>query len=327
MTRRRAHTALFASITAVTTGCDGGVQSALNPAGPAAEAIADLWWLMLALGGAVFVAVLVLTALAVSRRKEDRPPLGSTRFVVVAGLTVPAVILVVVLIISLRTTVALRMPEAAVTVEVVGYRWWWEVRYPEQGIVTANEIRVPAGQPVRLLLRTGDVIHSLWVPRLHGKMDLLPEVTNTFWFQADEPGVFRGQCAEFCGVQHARMALVVVAEPPDAFSAWLADQAEPAAEPDTPARQLGYQTFFEAGCDNCHMIRGTPAAGGGDAGPDLTHFGSRLTLGAATRDNTAGHLAGWISNPQALKPGNLMPPTHLPPERLHALVAYLESLQ
>jgi cytochrome c oxidase subunit II len=313
-------------------GCRGErAQSALHPAGPAAEAIADLWWVMFGLGAAVFVAVMALALLAVlrGRRSEgapDRPPLGTNAFIWTGGVVLPAIILIYLLIASLRTTVDLRPPAGAVTVEVIGHKWWWEVRYPDLGIVTANEIRIPAGEPVLLRVASADVIHSFWVPRLHGKIDMLPEVVNAFWIQADEPGTFRGQCAEFCGLQHARMAFVVVAEPPDAFREWSARLATPAGPPETEQQQRGAVVFREAGCDNCHAIQGAPWDPG-EVGPDLTHFGSRLTIGAATRPNTTGDLSGWISNPQAIKPGNHMPPTYLAPEDLHALVAYLQSLR
>jgi cytochrome c oxidase subunit II len=308
-------------------GCDDErVQSVLHPAGPAAERVADLWWVMFGMGTAVFLIVMILTGMAVLRRESDRPPMGNRRFIIAFGLAGPAVVLIVLLIFALQATLALRLPEARHTIQVIGHQWWWEVIYPDHGIITANEIRIPAGEPVRLELRAADVIHSFWVPRLHGKMDLLPEVTNTFWIEATEPGVYRGQCAEFCGVQHARMAFVVVAEPPEAFDEWVRRQTVPPAAPATQELVRGLEIFFDAGCAECHAIRGTPAAPG-EVGPDLTHFGSRLTIGAGQRPNTTGDLAGWIANPQTIKPGNKMPPTFLGADELHTLVAFLQSLR
>jgi cytochrome c oxidase subunit II len=310
----------------VATSCGGEhAQSVLHPAGPAAEAVADLWWLMLGLGTAVFVAVMVMTVLAITRR-SDRPPLGSTPFIVVSGLVVPAAVLVFLLFVALRTTIAVREPATDLTVEVVGHMWWWEVRYPGHDVVTANEVRIPVGRPVRLEVTTADVIHSFWVPQLHGKIDLIPETVNTFWMQADHVGTYRGQCAEFCGLQHARMAFVVVAEPEEVFDAWLARQVQPAVVATTEQAQHGALVFDAAGCATCHVVRGAFEEAT-EVGPDLTHFGSRLTIGAATRPNTTGDLMGWVANPQAIKPGNRMPPTYLVPADLHALVAYLESLR
>jgi cytochrome c oxidase subunit 2 len=203
--------------------------------------------------------------------------------------------------------------------------WWWEVRYPEQDIVTANEIHIPAGEPVRLELASADVIHSFWVPRLNGKRDLIPGMENVFWIQADEPGVYRGQCGEYCGAQHANMAFHVIALPRDEFNAWLAARTKLPPQPATAAAQRGAQIFRTAGCVQCHAIRGTQASG--NAGPDLTHLGSRGTIGAAMLPNTRGNLAAWIADPQAIKPGIKMPRTFLAADDLQALVTYLEGLK
>jgi cytochrome c oxidase subunit II len=313
-------------------------QSVVHPAGPGAEHIARLWWAMLALLGAVFFATMALTAAALAargparRRPADRtdaakgPPLGETRFVVVAGIIVPAVILVAMLLLSLRATVALRDPESDLTIRITGFRWWWHVQYPELDIVTANELAIPVGRPVRLELTSADVIHSFWAPNLTGKMDLIPERLNTFWLQADRPGRYRAQCAEYCGLQHAKMALWVIALPEDQFDSWARDRQRPAPEPDTDTLRLGKEVFFSepAGCNACHAIRGTDAVA--DVGPDLTHVRSRLTLGAGTIPNTPETLADWIADPHRFKPGNLMPETRLSPEHLDALVEYLRSL-
>jgi cytochrome c oxidase subunit 2 len=203
--------------------------------------------------------------------------------------------------------------------------WWWEVRYPDAGIVTANEIHVPAGRPVRLELASTDVIHSFWAPRLHGKRDMIPGIENVFWIQAAEPGVYRGQCAEYCGTQHANMAFRVVALPPAEFNAWLAERKMRRSPPTTPGEQHGFTVFLKAGCGECHAIEGTPAKS--NVGPDLTHLGSRQTIGAALLPNTRGNLAGWIADPQAVKPGVRMPRSYLAADELLALVTYLEGLK
>jgi cytochrome c oxidase subunit II len=180
------------------------------------------------------------------------------------------------------------------------------------------------GEPVLIELQAADVIHSFWVPNLAGKTDMLPEKRTYAWLIADRPGIFRGQCAEYCGGPHALMAFVVVALAPDDFEAWVAERQQPTPAPDSSELQRGQQAFFQAGCHNCHAIRGTAAVG--RRGPDLTHMGSRQTIGAGILPNNTGNLSGWIANPQAIKPANLMPNSHLDSEDLHALTAYLQSL-
>jgi cytochrome c oxidase subunit 2 len=212
-----------------------------------------------------------------------------------------------------------------VTVEVIGHQFWWEIRYPDSGVVTANEITIPAGEPVRLLLRSADVIHSFWVPQLHGKMDLVPGRENTFWVTADTPGRYRGICAEFCGIQHAKMhKLVVALDRPD-FDAWLQDQQAEAAEPATEQARRGREVFLQSSCVECHAVRGhTPP---NDVGPDLTHLASRFTLAAGILPNNRGALGGWLLDPQSQKRGARMPPTNLSGPDLQALLDYLEALR
>lgn len=311
-------------------GC-ADAPSVLNPRGPASESIADLWWLLFALGTAVYVAVMgfmlfVLFCRQRGEMEERTENRRGTRIILMAGIVLPAIILLIVYGFSFGTLRALSSPAIPeeLTIHVVGHQWWWEVRYPHQQFVTANEIHIPVGQPVQVILSSDDVIHSFWVPELQGKLDLIPGQTNRFWLQADEPGVYRGECAEFCGVQHTKMAFLVVAEPAAQYEAWLAQQQQPAAEPTEPKAQRGLQVFLNTTCIQCHTIRGTHATG--DLGPDLTHVASRRTLGAGAVANNRGNLGGWIADPQSIKPGNFMPPSTLTAPELQALLAYLATL-
>jgi cytochrome c oxidase subunit 2 len=210
----------------------------------------------------------------------------------------------------------------ALRVVVTGHQWWWEIRYG--GVVTANEIHVPVGRTVVLELRSNDVIHSVWPISLSPKLDEIPGKNNSLSLRAERPGVFRGQCAEYCGHQHAKMAFLVVAEPAGSFERWLQAQREPAAPPADDLARRGQQVFLST-CALCHTVAGTPASG--RAGPDLTHLAGRATIAAGTLPNTRGNLAGWILDPQAIKPGAYMPPSQLAPPDLHAVVAYLETLR
>jgi cytochrome c oxidase subunit 2 len=221
------------------------------------------------------------------------------------------------------------IPQDVARVQVIGRRWWWEVRYEMSGgrepIVLANELHLPAGKPFEILLTSADVIHSFWVPAIAGKVDMIPGHVNRLVVRVDERGTYRGQCAEYCGGQHAMMALHVVVEEAREYGAWLTRQSRPAQVPDEPTLRRGYEAFITGGCDECHAVRGTPARG--RLGPDLTHVGSRRALAAGVLDNHVGAMAGWIANPQRLKPGNLMPATarYSGPE-LRALAAWLGSL-
>ncbi|HEX7002933.1 MAG TPA: cytochrome c oxidase subunit II [Trueperaceae bacterium] len=300
-----------------------------EPRGPAATGIAQLSWVLFIVALIVVVIVLALYLFALTSEGAPRgtTPSWSTPFVVIGGIVVPTFILISVLTYSLGKTSALQEVGEGepITIEVVGNQWWWEVRYPEEGVVTANELRIPVGVPVRLELTSDDVIHSFWVPTLNGKMDLVPGRTNTLIIEAEEVGLYRGSCAEYCGTQHAKMNLLVLAEPRETFEGWLADQRRSAALPDTPLEREGLEVFLSSACVYCHTIEGTNATG--DLGPDLTHLASRLTLGAGTIANNRGNLAGWIVNSQALKPGNRMPPMYLEADDLQALLAYLGSLE
>lgn len=302
------------------------VQSAVHPAGPSSAALAGLSASLIAVGGVVLVLVLLLAAAALFVRRRDRPPLGGNGFIVAGGVLLPGVVLVGFLFLSLGVAPALRPGKPVMEIHVIGHQYWWEVRYPQQAIVTANEVYLPAEATVRLRLRSADVIHSLWIPNLNGKMDLLPDHDTQLFIRADTPGRWRAQCAEFCGTQHAKMALWVVALSADEFGAWVR-QRHAHAEQTTqgPHARRGLAVFFRGGCHTCHTIHGTRALG--RIGPDLTHVGSRLSLGAATLENNRGNLAGWIANPQAIKPGNLMPPTYLPAADMLDLLEYLQRLQ
>jgi cytochrome c oxidase subunit 2 len=317
------------------TACTGP-QSTLAPAGPAATHLAGLSWALLAVLGLVYVAVLALLGAAILRSGRARPPSRpesdrrALAAVVLGGAVIPTVVGAVFTVLTWRGVGAVlpgsRLDE--IVVEVIAHQWWWEIRYPglasEDAATTANELHLPAGRPVRLRLASRDVIHSFWVPALHGKMDMIPGRTTELRVQADRPGVHRGQCAEYCGLQHARMALWVVVHSPADFAGWLDRERAPAAEPPGDQARRGQAVFREQGCAGCHTVRRTTA---GVGGPDLTHVASRRTLAAGTLDNVPGNLAGWIADPQALKPGTLMPPASLRAPDLHALVAYLGALR
>ena len=320
------------------SGCAGvpatDIPSTLDARGLAAANIAELWWILFGLGTAVFVAVtglLLYIVLARRRRLDDDEvdlrPVNGRPWILWGGVIIPLVILLAAFFFNMRSLIALASPAPAtpLTVEVIGHRWWWEVRYPDESIVTANEIRIPVGQPVQVNLTSLDVIHSFWVPQLGGKMDLNPGEVNSTWIQADERGVYRGLCAEFCGLQHARMHFLVVVDSEEAFNTWLARESQPAPEPTNELIHRGQQVFLGSACVYCHTVRGTNASG--DLGPDLTHLNSRLSLAAGILENNPGNLAAWIVDPQHLKPGNLMPPTNLDGEELQALLAYLETLE
>lgn len=322
--------------------------SVLAPAGPFAAWIAEASWLLFAGAALIFVFVMLLLALALRRAGHVRRGL----WIVGGGVVFPVVVLSALLAYSLWLSVRLAQPPPAdaIVVGITGHMWWWEVRYrdPQSGreIVMANELRLPLGRKVLLGLTSADVIHSLWVPSLAGKVDLVPGHVNHLVVQADAAGVYRGPCAEFCGAQHARMELRVAALPQAEFDVWLAAQALPAPEPGNAMQMRGREAFIEQRCVACHTVRGiggpeaalppdgpAPAAGvtlapGLTLGPDLTHVGSRLTLGAGTLPNNRGALIAWIADVQHFKRGARMPSfDRLDAPTLQALAAYLESLK
>ena len=307
-------------------GC-GGSQSTLRPNSDASSSIEHLWWVMF-IGAAIVCAVVTMLVLvAVLRSRAERAPDGDDRraqgLVLLGGFLVPLVVLVALfaLIVSDMPISAQPRPGSAdLTVHVVGHQWFWEARYPG-GAVTANELHVPAGRPVEIALTTDDVIHSFWVPGLNRKIDAIPGRTNRLLLEAREPGVYRGQCAEFCGLQHANMGFLVFVDRPDAFSRWLARERGPARIRAGP----GVEAFAAGACAGCHTIRGTPAQG--KVGPDLTHVASRTTLASLAIPNNPAYLASWIADPQHLKPGNRMPRIALSGAQLQRIVAYLEELK
>ncbi len=290
-----------------------------------------LWWLMAA--GAVLIYVLVLgTAVyAALVAPERHPRFPGIPFIIGGGVALPVVVLAALLSYSfvLGRDLSRALPPDALRIEVVGKQWWWEVRYLVPGgapVVAANELRLPVGEPVELLLSATDVIHSFWLPRIAGKRDMIPGQVNRLVLEASAPGVHRGQCAEFCGGPHALMAFYAIAEAPADFAAWLEREAKPAAPPDDAFLAQGQDLFLESGCGTCHTIRGTPAAG--ELGPDLTHLGSRMSLAAGILPNNAGTIAGWIAGSQHLKPANKMPSFNtFTGVELRALAAYLASLR
>jgi cytochrome c oxidase subunit II len=310
--------------------------NALDPRGPAAAEIAGLWWIMFWLAMAVFVAVMALLFLAIykSRQRQEGDPepfVVRPSFLLISGVAIPAVILFYLLIISVRTGLAVYGPQPGdpLVIEVVGRMWWWEVRYPQHGVVTANEIYVPAGEPIEFQITSGDVIHSFWVPQLQGKKDMIYGKLHAVPFEIWEPGVYTGICAEFCGIQHTHMLFLLVAQEREEFDAWLAHHQQEAVEPVDPLLVRGQEVYFEAACHHCHMIQGiTPVLPAtGVVGPDLTHLASRQTLAAAIVENNAANLADFILDPHRLKPGVHMPASPMDGEDLDALVAFLMSLE
>jgi cytochrome c oxidase subunit 2 len=311
-----------------------GPQSVLAPHGPQAQSLAWLIWTIVAVCCVVWALVIVALAAALVRpqRRRKGDPAAQRRLSIVVGTATAGTVIVIAAFtfISFRATASLQPAGPyPVTIHVRAYQWWWEVTYPDAedggSFVTANEIHVPVGEPVRVQLSAADVIHSFWIPSLAGKQDLIPGRTTEIVVSASSPGVYRGQCAEFCGFQHAHMALSVVADEKDAFEAWKASQRQSAAAPDNDDTRDGERVFTRGACAGCHTIRGTAAVG--RTGPDLTHVGSRRTIGAGLFETTQGSLAAWIADPQALKPGNTMPQVSLSPAELKALAAYMASLK
>jgi cytochrome c oxidase subunit 2 len=305
--------------------------------GPHADPVTGLTWGLIDLSLGVVVVVTGLVVVGAFLRRERRrapvfadlavgPEAGGLRWLWI-GLALTVLALIASLAWTVAVMAAVGVPSGAhtLTLEITGHQWWWEVRYlgptPAESFVTANEIHIPTGRPVLVRLKGADVIHSFWIPALAGKTDTIPGRTSQTWLQADKAGVYRGQCTEYCGLQHANMAAFVTAEAPAAFEAWRADQLRAATE--TPGHEAGEQLFV-AHCGDCHAVRGTQAQGAD--GPDLTHLMSRQTLAAGATPNTLDGLSGWVANPQGVKPGTRMPAMGLSGPQLGQVVAYLETL-
>ncbi|MGY0571230.1 cytochrome c oxidase subunit II [Bradyrhizobium sp. RDM12] len=319
-------------------GACAGRQSALDPHALQSEDIFRTFLAFLGLAAVVWIAVMVALAAGLWRRSSASrnplaldPPFERRAGQIVLGLGIATIIIVLAL--SLVSYAGQRSVFAkdpnALTLKITGHQWWWEVRYeadsPHLSFVTANEIRIPTEQPVRLQLESADVIHSFWVPSLTGKMDLITGQQNEIQFTAKTPGTYRGQCAEFCGLQHAHMAFAVIALPKDEFNRWRDHENQGAVSASDPLAKQGEQLFRARGCALCHTIRGTLA--GGQLGPDLTHIGSRTTIAAGTLPLNSATLGAWLADPQHIKPGNLMPQMPMQSDELIAIQHYLEQLK
>lgn len=325
--------ALLAS-TLLLAGC-GSKQNTLAPEGPQAKDIASLWWWLMGgawIGLGTIVGLLILSWVRRGRMGPGREPGEKLGWVVVLGLGVGAMMagLIALFIVGdifvIGGTEAPAANSTDLTVRAIGHQWFWEFEYPgTPRAVTADEMHIPVRTPVRVVVGTADVIHSFWVPELNRKIDTIPGQQNSIELYADKVGRYRGECNQFCGLQHAHMAFYVFADPKAKFQAWLAAQAKPARAPANAMQRAGESVFMNGPCSSCHTIRGTPAHG--YVGPDLTHLASRTSLAAVTIPNRKGYLGGWIMDSQHIKPGNQMPDINLTGRQLQSLLAYLESLK
>lgn len=324
--------ACVGTLSVVLVGCSGP-QAMIAPASPEAAEVAWLFWLMLAITTPILVLVTAAFLFPFLRRRAGAAPLSGRTLVIGGGVVLPALVLPLFAVLSYDLGVRHGPAEPAdLVVEVIGHKFWWEVRYrgPDDdqadAVVSANEVRLPAGRRVRFEVGSADVIHSFWIPVLGGKIDMIPGRTNVIQMTPDAPGIFRGQCAEFCGEQHTHMAFPVVVMPEPQFAAWLERERRPASPPADAEARRGQEAFVQAGCGSCHAVRGTIAEG--HVAPDLTHMGARLTLGAGMLDNTPAAMAGWIADAQGIKPGVRMPSYDgLDGPTLRALTAYLQGLR
>src|SRR6187200_138811 len=312
-------------------------HSVLNPSSPQTRLIDRLWDAMYLVSAVVFVLVVLALLFSAFRRRDSeaaetdpgRERSLTTAVSIATALTVLILFGFLVYDVAVGRQLTRGLGKDALQVRVIGHQWWWELQYRDSvahnWFTTANELHIPVGRPVALELLSTDVIHGFWPPTVSQKRDLIPGKDNSLWLQADTPGVYRGQCAEYCGQQHAKMAFLVIAQRPDSFASWLAAQRDTALTPTTELARRGQEVFLASSCVMCHAIGGTPA--GSRVGPDLTHLASRRTIAAGTLPNTRGNLAGWILDPQKIKPGTRMPPNQLEPADLQALLAYLETLK
>lgn len=313
-------------------GCSSTWQSALQPQGDVARRLGGLFWLFTTTAVAIWLAVMLVLLLALWRRSRLPQAVADRRAGIAVGAAVATTVLAVgglTLASYLATRSLANDSRDPLVIRLRGFQWWWEATYqdasPDRSFLTANEIHVPVGRPVRIELASADVIHSFWVPNLAGKQDMIPGRDNAITFTAQQPGIWRGQCAEFCGLQHAHMALLVVAEPSEVFDRWREAQIAEARPPADETEAEGQRLLETKPCGACHTVRGTAAAG--TLGPDLTHLASRQYLAAGMLPVTRGAMAAWIADPQGVKPGNNMPMVPLTPDELQALSAYLVSLK
>jgi cytochrome c oxidase subunit 2 len=320
-------------------------QSMWHASGSNAAHTRELAIVFAILLGIIFLIVVGLALFSLKRRhrgieqealegSHQAPARTEARLRTVVGIATALTVLILfgltIVSVSVGKSVSASVaPANSLLIEVTGTQWWWKIRYASGDasriLSTANEIHIPVGRPVAIRGTSDDVIHSFWAPNLQGKRDLIPGRTTLEWLQADSPGEYRGQCAEFCGLQHAHMAFWVIAEPPEQFDAWMDHQLQPAIDAADEQTLRGRQIFLKSACILCHAIRGTDAAA--QAGPDLTHFGSRKTIAAGTLPNNKGNLAGWIADPQNIKPGTHMAVVPIQPAEMQPLIDYLESLK
>ncbi len=330
----------FSPLLLLVVGCRS-IQSSLHTSGPAAQRIARMQWLEIILFLVVTLIMWVLIAWGTGRRPgtlAEHAPIkigGGQSWITIGGMLIPLIILFVLFVLGLQLLESFPIDDpshsnAKAEILIIGHQWWWEVHYlndqPSLQVTTANEIHIPVNKPVTLELESRDVIHSFWVPALHGKVDLVPGHPNFVRIEANHAGAYAGECAEFCGAQHAHMRLLVIAQEPDEYQAWLEQQRKPAAEPTTPEAIQGQQVFLSGPCILCHTIRGTLA--GGMVAPDLTHIGSRRMIAADSFQNNNAYLEAWVTHAQSLKPETQMPDmTQFDGKQLRDLVAYLRQLQ
>jgi len=330
------------------SGCTS-IQSTLNPRGPAADRIANLSWFMTILFIVITIIMWALVAFAFYRRRgtlteyEPIDGAGGQAWIAIGGIAVPLIVLSVLFVLGLQLLRAFpihgmhgaehgqhMMQSMKPDIRIIGHQWWWQIEYlndnVSQSFTTANELHLPVGAPVNIEVESADVMHSFWIPALHGKVDLIPGQSNYIRLEASTPGEYSGQCAEFCGAEHARMRLLAVAQPMDAYRAWKEQQIKPSSEPTDGAALQGQKLFLAGPCSMCHQVRGTLA--GGRVAPDLTHVGSRKFIAANSYPNNDAYLTAWVTHAQSLKPEAQMPDlTQFTGEQLQEIVAYLRQLQ
>ncbi len=318
-------------LAAMNSGCSAQSPSALSPASPNAAAISNLFYLIFGIAVAVFVIVeslLLYSVIRFQRKSDDEMPrqIHGNLKLEIAWTLAPALVLAVVFGITFQTINSLaEVPKDSLKIRVIGHQWWWQVEYPEWGVVTANEIHLPLGQVASFTVESIDVIHSFWVPELGGKIDMIPGKKNQTWFRPIKLGTFHGQCAEFCGIAHANMRFTVIVERSDQFASWIGRQQEAAESPKTDLAGRGQQEFLQGPCAACHSVSGTSAKG--TIGPNLTHVASRQTFAGGTMEMNTENLRAWLQDPQAIKPGNLMPNLKLSGDQINALIEYLATLK